>query len=154
MGVPTRLGWRRLVHGGVMFRSLIIGCTLAVAGFAQDPFKPMDLKPLDLGAGGGQVLDRSGARQDWVKITNTRMEMAGRTLRVALADADGLTAVVLAKDVTRTRHAKPILYGRGEYAELFKSIVGLGFTRILVRNPDTRQEWAARLERGKAILED
>ena len=136
-----------------MFRSLIIGLVLAAAGFAQDPFKPMDLKPPDLNAG-GPVLDRSGARQDWVKITNTRMEMSGRTLRVAVAGTDGLTAVVLAKGVTRPRHAKPILYGKGEYAELFKAIVGLGFNRILVRNPDTREEWAARLERGKAILED
>lgn len=136
-----------------MFSSLIIGFALASAGFAQDPFKPMDLKPLDLNSG-GPVLDRSGARQEWVKITNTRMELSGRTLRVAVADANGLTAVVLAKGATRPSHAKAILYGKGEYAELFKSIVGLGFNRILVRNPDTRQEWAARLERGKAILED
>jgi hypothetical protein len=82
------------------------------------------------------------------------MELAGRSLRVAVAGADGLTAVVLARDVTRPRHAKPILYGKGEYAELFKSIVGLGFNRIQVRNPDTGGAWAARLERGRATLED
>jgi hypothetical protein len=136
-----------------MFRISMLGLALAVAGSAQGVFQPMEMKPLDLNAG-GQVLDRSGARQDWVRITNTRMEMAGRSLRVAVAGADGLTAVVLARDVTRYRHAKPILYGKGEYAELFKSIVGLGFNRIQVRNPDADGTWSVRLERGKAILED
>jgi hypothetical protein len=136
-----------------MFRSLMVGVGLAAAGFGQGAFQPMDMKPLDLNSG-GTVLDRSGARQDWVKITNARMEMANRSLRVAVAGTDGLTAVVLARDATKPRHAKRILYGKDEYAELFKSIVGLGFNHILVRNPDTRQEWAARLERGKATLED
>jgi hypothetical protein len=81
------------------------------------------------------------------------MEMQGRTLRVALADA-GATVVVLARGVVKRRQAKPILTGKGDHALLFKSVVGLGCTRMLVRNPDTGQEWGARLERGKVILDD
>jgi len=131
-----------------MIHALVMGLALAAAGPAPDPFQPLDLNAP------GPLLDQAGARRDWVKITNTRMEMAHRTVRVDLAGRDGLTAVVLARDATRPRHAKPILYGRGEYAELFKSIVGMGFNRIVVRNPDTGQEWAARLERGRSILED
>jgi hypothetical protein len=33
-------------------------------------------------------------------------------------------------------------------------VKALGFTRMVVRNPDTGKQWAARLERGKPVLED
>jgi hypothetical protein len=36
---------------------------------------------------------------------------------------------------------------------VLKSVTGLGFTRMIVRNPETGQAWAARLERGRAVLE-
>jgi hypothetical protein len=128
-----------------MFRRTLI-CLIALgAAAAQDPFVPLDLnapKP---------VLDQAGARQDWVKLTNQRMAMAGKDLRVELADS-GLTAVILTRRVTR-REAKRILAGKGEHLALFRSVVGLGFTRIVVRDPDGK-EWGARLERGKAILDD
>jgi hypothetical protein len=120
---------------------------LMAGAVAQDPFVPLNLDA------NPAVLDRNGARQDWVRITNQRMEMSGKTLRVALAGG-GLTAVVLARGVEKPRHAKPILLGKGDHAGLFKAIVGLGLNRIVVRNPDTGREWAARLERGKAILEN
>jgi hypothetical protein len=130
-----------------MFRSCLICLLVAAAGLAQDPFQPLKLD------GDTPVADASTARRSWVNLTNAQMEMAHKTLRVDL-DNGGLTAVVLAKGVVKPRHARPILTGKGDYGALFKSIVGLGFDRIVVRNPDTRQEWAARLERGKAILED
>ena len=128
-----------------MFRSTLL-CLIALgAAAAQDPFVP-----LDLNAPKG-VLDQAGARQDWVKLTNQRMEMAGKDLRVDVAD-NGLTAVILTQGVTRSQ-AKRILAGKGEHLPLFRSVVGLGFTRIVVRNPDGKA-WGARLERGKAILDD
>jgi hypothetical protein len=80
------------------------------------------------------------------------MAMAGRSLRVAVEDR-GQSAVVLTRDVTRPRQARAMLTGRGEHAALFKSVTGLGFTRMIVRNPETGQAWAARLEQGRAVLE-
>ena len=130
-----------------MFRACSLALLLAVGAAAQNPFVPLNL---DQNPG---VLDQSGARQDWVLVTNKRMEMTGRTLRVAV-EGGGLTAVVLAKGVMKPRHAKPILTGKGEYAELFKQVTGLGFNRIIVRNPDTGGTWGARLEQGKPILEN
>lgn len=130
-----------------MARPGLLGLLLTAGAFAQPPFVPLDLET------NSAVLDRDGARQDWVKITNQRMEMAGRTLRVAL-EGGGLTAVVLAKGVDKPRQAKPILTGKGEYAELFGAMKALGFNRIVARNPDSGKQWAARLEQGKPILED
>jgi len=130
-----------------MFRACSLALLLAVGAAAQNPFVPLNL---DQNTG---VLDPSGARQDWAVITNKRMEMTGRTLRVAV-EGGGLTAVVLAKGVEKPRHAKPILLGKGEYKELFDSMKALGFTRMVVRNPDSGKQWAARLEQGKPILED
>ena len=130
-----------------MVRSALLGLTLAAWALAQDPFVPLKLD------GNAAVLDRNSARQDWVKITNQRMEMSGKTLRVALEDA-GTTCVVFVRGVDKPRHAKPILTGKGDYAGLFKSVKALGFTRMVVRNPDTLRQWAARLEGGKPFLED
>jgi len=112
---------------------------------AQEPFTPLNLDQ----AG---TPDRNTARADWIRMTNQRMEMAGRTLRVAQA-GDGLTVVVTTPEVQKPRHAKPILTGKGEHALLFRSIVAQGFTRIVVRNPDSGQSWSARLEAGKPTLE-
>jgi hypothetical protein len=125
-----------------------LGLLLALPALAQskDPFQPLDFSRTP------GVLDQNGARQDWVLVTNKRMEMTGKTLRVELGDG-GLTAVVKAKGVEKLRHAKPILYGKDEYKELFRSIVALGFNRIVVRNPDNGKQWAARLEQGKPKLE-
>ena len=130
-----------------MIRASSLALLLSVGAAAQNPFVPLNLNP---NAG---VLDQNGARQDWVLITNKRMEMTGKTLRVAV-EGGGLTAVILAKGVEKPRHAKPILTGKGEYAELFKQVTGLGFNRIIVRNPDTGGTWAARLEQGNPILEN
>jgi hypothetical protein len=130
-----------------MVRSALLCLTLAAGAVAQDPFVPLNLD------GNSAVLDRNGARQDWVKLINQRMAMAGKTLRVTLEDA-GETAVVLAKGVNKPRHAKPILFGKGDYAGLFTSVKALGFTRMVVRNPGTGKEWSARLEQGKPILEN
>ena len=130
-----------------MVRSVLLCLVLAAGAAAQDPFKPLDLD------GSSGVLDRNSARQDWVKITNQRMEMEDKTLRVAL-EGGGLTVVVLAKGVEKPRHARPILLGKGEHEGLFKSVKALGFTRMVVRNPDTGRQWGARLEQGKPILED
>jgi hypothetical protein len=120
---------------------LVVAITLS----AQAPFQPLNLEQ----AG---IPDRAGARADWIKLTNQRMEMSGRTLRVAQA-GDGLTLLVLAKGVEKPRHAKPIFLGKGEHALLFKAAVTYGFTRIVVQNPDTGKNWSARLEAGKPILE-
>jgi len=130
-----------------MVRTALLCLLLAAGAAAQDPFKPLDLST------SSPVLDRNSARLDWVAITNRRMEMTGKTLRVAL-EGQGLTAVVLAKGVEKPRHAKPILLGKGEYKELFDSMKALGFNRMVVRNPDSGKQWAARLEQGKPILED
>ncbi len=130
-----------------MVRRTLICLLLSAGAFAQAPFQPLDL------SGNSAVLDQGGARQNWAKITNQRMEMSGKTLRVAV-EGNGLTAVVLVKGIEKPRHAKPILYGKGDYAELFQSIKTLGFTRIVARNPDNGKQWAARLEQGKPILED
>ena len=130
-----------------MLRRGLLCLLLAPWAAAQAPFQPLDL-------GGASALpDRNSARRDWVRITNQRMEMTGRTLRVA-QEGDGLTLVVLARGLDKPRHAKPILTGKGEYAELFQSMNALGFTRIVARNPDSGRQWSARLEQGKPILED
>ena len=126
-----------------MVPSFVMSLLLLGSPGVQDPFRPLDFNQAQ------GVPTRAGAREEWARITNRRLELANKTLRVA---ADGFTAVVLAPDVTRPRHAKPILLGKGEHELLFKSIAGLGFTRIVVRNPSGK-EWAARLEKGKAILE-
>jgi len=130
-----------------MVRAGLLCLLLAAGADAQDPFKPLDL------SANGPVLDRNSARQDWVRVTNQRMDMSGKTLRVAMEEADA-SVVFLAKGVDKPRQAKPILLGKGEYEGLFKSVKALGFTRIVVRNPDTGKQWAARLEQGRAILED
>ena len=129
-----------------MLHSLTIGFFLATAALAQDPFVPLNMEAAT------PALSQASARETWVRITNQRMEMAGKTLRVA-QEGDGFTAVVLAKGVDKPRHAKPILTGKGEFELLFKSIVAQGFTRIVVRNPDTGKAWSARLEQGRSILE-
>jgi len=138
-------------EGSIMFRSLLLHLSLAgsllAQNVSQDPFQPLNL---DAAPG---TPDLAGARRNWVTLTNKRMEMTGSTLRVGI-EGDGLTVVVLAKGVEKPRHAKPILQGKGDYKGLFQEIVGQRFNRIVVRNPDTRQQWAARLEKGKAILED
>jgi len=130
-----------------MVRSGLLCLLVAAGACAQSPFVPLDLDT------NTAVLDRNSARLDWMKYTNQRMEMTGKTLRVAL-EGGGLTAVILAKGVEKPRHAKPILTGKGEYAELFGAMKALGFNRIVARNPDTGKQWAARLEQGKPILED
>jgi hypothetical protein len=122
---------------------LILAIGLGVG--AQEPFQPLRL---DAAA----TPDRASARADWIRMTNQRMEMSGKTLRVAQA-GDGLTVVVTTREASKPRHAKPILTGKGEHALLFRSIVAEGFTRIVVQNPDTGQTWSARLEGGKPTLE-
>ena len=116
-----------------MLRRGLLCLLLTPWAVAQGPFQPLDL------GGAGAVPDRASARRDWVKITNQRMEMTGRTLRVAL-EGDGQTVVVLAKGVDKPRHAKPILLGKGVYAELFQSVKALGFSRIVARNPDSGRQ--------------
>lgn len=118
--------------------------TFALLGLPQEPFQPMDFSRT------APVTGTSPAREDWVRVTNQRLEMSRSTLRVA---QEGLTAIVLAPGVDKPRHARPILLGKGEHQLLFRSIVGLGFNRILVRNPDTGKEWGARLEKGKPVLD-
>lgn len=114
---------------------------------AQDPFKPLDL---DRASG---VQPGPGLREDWMRTTNRGFELAGKTRRVALEGADRSIAVVLDAGVTKARHAKPILLGKDEHAVLFRSLLGLGFSRIVVRNPNSAEQWGARLEGNKAVLE-
>jgi hypothetical protein len=130
-----------------MVRAAVLCLLLAAGAGAQDPFVPLQMDD------SSAVLDRNGARQDWVKVTNQRMEMSGKTLRVAL-EGGGSTAVVLVKGLEKPRHAKPVLTGKGDYADLFQAVKALGFTRLVAHNPDTGKQWAARLEQGKPILED
>jgi hypothetical protein len=131
-----------------LFFSILLPIS-AMAAMAQDPFQP-----LDFNAQPGTVTANS-ARADWVKLTNARLEMAGRPLRVALeGEASNNTAVFLLPGAQKPRHAKPYLLGKGDGEALFKSAVAMGFTRLVVRNPETRKEWAARIDKGKAILED
>ena len=122
---------------------LLLVALTTLAAQAQEPFPPLDAASMP---------NRDSGRTDWVKLTNQRMEMSGKTLRVAQA-GDGLTLLVLVQGVEKPRHAKPILLGKGEHGLLFKSAVAQGFTRMVVQNPDTGQNWSARLEAGKAILE-
>jgi hypothetical protein len=125
-----------------MIRSALVYLLLAGSAVAEDPFVPLDL------GGQASVVDRRSVRQDWIKTTNQRMAMSGKTLRVAM-EGEGLTAVVLVRGVEKPRQAKPILLGKGEYASLVQQATGLGFTRLVVRNPETGKEWGARLEPGK-----
>ena len=131
----------------LMFLSCLLCLSLAGPVLAQAPFQPLNL---DTNTG---ILDQNGARQGWVAATNQRMEITGNTLRVGL-EAGGLTVVVFARGVDKPRQAKPILLGKGDYQGLFNEIVAQRFNRIVVRNPDSNKQWAARLEKGKAILED
>jgi hypothetical protein len=141
MGFSQWLQW--IAREVPMLRSvLILACAASLQ--AQDPFRPLDF------GNPPPVATKAQAREDWVKITNQRMEMTGQGIRVAM---EGNTAVVFAPGVEKPRHAKPILLGKGEHLALFKSIVALGFERIVVRNPDKGGEWGARLEKGKPILD-
>ena len=124
-----------------MLRPLVVSLFLGAAALAQDPFQPLDFSAQQA------PLDARGARADWVKLTNARLQMAGRDLRVA-AEQDGQTAVFLVPGVKRKGHAKSFL-GDKDGEPLFKSAVALGFTRLVVRNPDTRREWGARIDRSK-----
>ncbi len=130
-----------------MLRPLLIATLLAAAAAAQDPFVPLDFDAPTA------PLDAAGARSRWVELTNQRLQLAGQARRVAM-ERDGQCAVVLDPGVASPRQARPILTGKGEFALLFKSVVGMGFTRLVVRNPGLRGEWAARLVAGKAVLED
>ncbi len=130
-----------------MLRSTLAGLIVAGSLLAQDPFVP-----LNLGSPSVPAVDRS-VRDSWVRETNLRFQMSGKSMRVAIGGQDGLTAVVTAPGVEKPRHAKPILQGKGEHELLFKSLLGVGFTRIVVRNPDLDKEWSARIEKGKAVLE-
>ena len=103
-----------------------------------------------LGTPNGMPNGMSGARDNWVRITNQQFQLQGKAQRVA---AEGLTAVILMPGVEKPRHAKPILRGKDEHALLFRSILAAGFNRIVVRNPDSGAEWSAHLEQGKAILD-
>jgi hypothetical protein len=126
-----------------MFRLLIFSMLLGVYSWAQDPFQPLDFSAQQA------PLDSNGARADWVKLTNTRLQMAGRDLRVA-SEQEGRTAVFLVPGTRRKGHAKSFLGGKdGE--PLFKSAVALGFTRLVVRNPDTQKQWGARIDRAKPV---
>jgi len=127
-----------------LLQPALLSMFLLASPGAQEPFQPLDLDTTR-----GRVT-RSEARVDWARLTNQRMEMANKGLRVIV---DGLTVILMVPGVEKPRHAKPILLGRGEHQLLFKSIVGMGFNRIVVRNPVNRKEWSARLEQGKAILE-
>jgi len=126
-----------------MFRSALF-CLITLGTLSAQGLQPMQLSNMPT---------TEGARADWVRITNKQFEMSGKSMRVAAEGADGLTVVVLARGIEKPRHAKPILLGKDEHALLFRSIVAERFNRIVVRNPDTGQEWAARLEQGKATLE-
>lgn len=117
----------------------------APQGSPQDPFKPLDFSAPP------PVLTRNQAREDWVQVTNQRMVMANRPIRVGM---EGTAAVILVPGVEKPRHAKPYLLGKDDAAALFKSIVALGFERIIVRNPANGKQWSARLDRGKAEIED
>jgi len=126
-----------------MFRSALLSL-LAVGMLATQDMKPLQLDPLP------GMPSTASARADWIRITNQRLQMSGKSMRVA---AEGLTAVVLSTEIRQSRQAKRVLLGKDEHALLLRSIVAEGFNRMLVRNPDTEQEWAARLEQGKPTLE-
>ena len=130
-----------------MIRSLLLVLLLAALAAAEDPFVPLDLDQP------AAPVTAASARAGWVTLTNQRLQLAGKSLRVAL-EQEGTCAVVLAPGVEKPRQARPILTGKGEHQALFKSVVAMGFSRLVVRNPDSRREWAARLEKGKAVLED
>jgi hypothetical protein len=125
-----------------MFRSALL-CVISLTALAAQDMKPLPMESL-AGPSTGS------ARADWIRITNQRFQMSGKSTRV---EAEGLTAVILAPDVLKPRHAKRMLLGKDEHALLFRSIVAEGFNRIVVRNPDTGKEWGAWLEQGKATLE-
>ena len=123
-----------------MIRSTLLSLIVMLPVIAQDPFQPMNT-----GGFMGTPTVKS-ARVDWVRLTNERFKMSGKSMRVAAEGPEGLTAVVLAPGIEKPRHAKPILLGKDEHALLFRSILAEGFNRIVVRNPDSGQEWATRLE--------
>jgi len=131
-------------------RKILLPCLLLATLSAQESlFQPSpQFKPLLNGP------TTSGARADWIRITNQQYQMSGKGLRVAAEGSEGLTLVVLAPGVEKYRHAKPILLGKDDYALLFRSAVAEGFNRMVVRNPDNGKQWAARIEKGKAIIED
>jgi hypothetical protein len=128
-----------------MLPSALLCLALAGTAGAQEPFQPLNLERQE------GVLSKEDAQRTWVRLTNQQLELSGKAIRVA---TEGFTAVILAPQVEKARQAKPMLLGKNEYQVLFRSIVGMGFTRLVVRNPDLGREWAARLERGKAVLED
>jgi hypothetical protein len=125
-----------------MVRPLLLATLLALPALAQDPFQPLDFSAQP----GAQ--DLQGARADWVKLTNARLQMAGREARVAV-EQDGQCAVFLVPKAQRKGHAKSFLNSRPDGESLFRSAAALGFTRLVVRNPDTRKEWGGRIDRGK-----
>jgi hypothetical protein len=132
-----------------MIRLLLLSLLLAGPAFPQqDPFQPLDFSNPGTG-----VLNAQSARRDWVKITNQRLELQHKTARVASEDSDS-TAVVLLPGVSKARQAKPVLLGKDEWAPLMQGAMAAGFTRLLVRNPDTGKQWTARFEKGKPVLED
>ena len=123
------------------FNALLLVMASPLAGIPIGAQEPL----MDATRGG-----MSGARENWVRITNQQFQLQGKAQRVA---AEGLTAVILMPGVEKPRHAKPILRGKDEHALLFRSILAAGFNRIVVRNPDSGAEWSAHLEQGKAILD-
>jgi hypothetical protein len=125
-----------------MVRPLLLATLLALPALAQDPFQP-----LDFSAQPG-VQDVQGARADWVQLTNARLRMAGRDVRVAV-EQDGQCAVFLVPTVRRQGHAKSFLNSKPDGESLFRSAAALGFARLLVRNPDSRREWGGRIDRSK-----
>lgn len=128
-------------------KALLLTAFLPLALAAQDPFKPLDLDraaPVQSGA---------SLRTEWIQSTNKRLELSGKAMRVATEGPEGTTAVILDATVAKARHAKPILQGKGEHAVLVKSLFGLGFTRLLVRNPQTGEQWGARIDGTKVTLE-
>lgn len=127
-----------------MFRSALL-CLIALSTLSTQELQPMQLSNMP---------STSSARASWVRITNKQFEMSGKSMRVAAEGNDGLTVVILVRGIEKKRHAKPILLGKDEHALLFRSIVAERFNRIVVRNPETGEQWAARLEQGEATLED
>jgi len=123
-----------------MLRAALLSL-IALASLSAQEMQPLQMAPT-----------LASARSDWIRITNQRFQMSGKSTRVISEGEGGLTAVILTGEVVRTKQAKRVLLGKDEHALLFRSIVAEGFNRIVVRNPETQQEWAATLEQGKAVL--
>jgi len=128
-----------------MLPVILLTFSSLVAMPPQEEMKPM--APL---AG---MPSRGSARADWIRITNTRFQMSGNATRVAAEGDDGLTAVILVRGLAKEKQARKILQGKDEHALLFNSIRAEGFNRIVARNPETGEQWSAKLEQGKAVLE-